>query len=199
MIPDRIEWPLSYRAKDGRSIAVRRSAYGDAPALHSGVLEVAQEGVYIGVEPEGVGDVLAVIERVRTYLTTSRTAQLVGELDGQVVGEASMRPGRFGRKDRHWCSLGMWVAPAGRGVGVGGALLESAVKWARTEGFERVVAEVFGSNKRAIALYEKFGFAPEGRQKRKFVLPGIGYVDNVLMALEIEQGGSGAADAQSPL
>lgn len=168
-----------------KQIKVRHAAYGDAPALHKGILQVSQEGVYIGVEPEGIRDLPAVIKQLREYRTTPRMAQLAAELDGQVVGAISIRPGPFGAKDRHWCSLGMWVTPAARGVGVGHALLDAALAWARSQAFEKVIAEVFGSNQAAIALYRKFGFRPEGRQKKMFVLPGIGYVDNILMALDI--------------
>ena len=178
-------WPIEYRAKDGRAIRVRHAAYGDAPALHSAMLEVVQEGIYIGAEPAGVRDLPAMIERVRLFLTTPRMAQLVGEIEGQVVGSIAVKPGPFGDKDRHWCSVGAWVKPAGRGLGVGNALLHAALAWARSQDFEKMVAEVFGSNEPAIALCRKFGFVAEGRQKGLFVLPGIGYVDNILMALDI--------------
>ncbi len=181
-----VDWPLEYLAKDGRTIRVRHVAYGDARTLHHGILQVAYEGTHVGVEPEGVGDLPAVIQRIRSYLTTPRKAQLVAELDGQVMGAISIRPGPFGAKDRHWCGLGMWLVPAARGVGVGSALLNGALAYARSEGFEKVVVEVFSSNQPAIALYRKFGFMLEGRQKKLFVLPGIGYVDNILMGLDLQ-------------
>jgi RimJ/RimL family protein N-acetyltransferase len=181
-----VDWPVAYQAKDGRSIVVRHAAYGDAPALHRGVLEVADEAIHIGLERQGIRDLPAVIERVRAYLTTPRAAQLVGELDGRVVGSIAIDPGPYGDKDRHWCRLEMWVLPAARGVGVGQALMEAALSWARDEDLKKVVLQVFGSNHAAIALALKFGFVTEGRQKNLFVLPGIGYVDNVLMALALE-------------
>jgi ribosomal protein S18 acetylase RimI-like enzyme len=182
---DELDWPLTYPAKDGRTILVRHAAYGDAPALHRGALEVADEGIYLRVERQGIGDLPAVIERVRTYLTTPRAAQLVGELERQVVGTLAMDPGPYGDKDRHWCSLDMWVLPAARGVGVGHALMDAGLAWARSERFEKVVLQLFGSNHAAISLSHEFGFATEGRQKNLFVLPGIGYVDNILMALDL--------------
>jgi ribosomal protein S18 acetylase RimI-like enzyme len=175
-----------YQAKDGRPVLVRHAAYGDAPLLHAGMLQVAREGITIGIEPEGVRDLPAVIERVRTYLMTPRMALLAAELDGQVVGAISIRPGPFGRKDSHWCRLGMWVVPPARGLGVGKALLETAIHWARNHEFEKVVAEVFGSNTVALALFRAFEFAEEGRQARLFALPGIGYADNILLALDIQ-------------
>ncbi len=183
-----IEWPLRYAAKDGRQIIIRHAAYGDAPALHAGLLEVAREGIHVGIEHEGVGDLPAEIKRLRRYLTTPRMARLVAELDGQVVGAVSLKPGPFGNKDRHWCSLEVWLAPASRGNGVGSALTTAALAWAESEGFQKIVTAVFGSDDWAIALYREFGFKPEGRQKEMFILPGIGCVDNVLMGLGLGNG-----------
>lgn len=180
-----MDWPVTSQAKDGRLISVRHAAYGHASALHRGALEVADEEIYVGMERRGIRDLPAVIERVRTYLTTPRAAQLVAELDGQVAGSISIDPGPFGDKDRHWCRIDLWVLPAARGLGVGRALLDAALAWAKTEDFEKVVLQVFASNEAAIRLFLKFGFTTEGRQKNLFVLPGIGYVDNVLMAADL--------------
>lgn len=181
-----LAWPMRFESKDGRVALVRHAAYGDGPALHMGALEVAQEGIHIGLEPQGVRDLPAVIGELRYYLTTPRAAKLVAELDRQLVGAVSLQPGPCGEKDRHWCSLQMWLVPHGRGLGVGSALLESALTWARSQDFERVVVEVFGSNEPAVALFCKFGFITEGRQEKLFVLPGLGYVDKILMALPIK-------------
>lgn len=182
---NKMEWPAEYQAKDGRTIRVRHAAYGDAPALHSAMLEVAREGITIGVEPESVGDLKRFIERLRLFLTVPRMAQLVGELDGQVVGAISIKPGPFGRKDRHWCSLDHWIQAEGRGFGVENALVHAALAWAREQEYRKVVVQLFASNEPAIALYLEFGFITEGRQKDLFVLPDIGTVDNLLMALDI--------------
>jgi RimJ/RimL family protein N-acetyltransferase len=178
-------WPQIYAAKDGRQVRVRPIAYGDAPALHSGLHLVAQEGIHIGEEPEGVGDLPAVIERVRSYLTRPRTTQLVAELEGKVVGAIAINPGPCGRKDEHWCRLDVWLISPARGMGIGTMLIETALRWAVAEGYERAIAEVFASNESALSLLLKFGFVTEGRQKELFVLPGIGYVDNFVLALDL--------------
>ena len=183
---DEMRWPIERIGKDGSRIQVRPVAYGDAPALHSGMLMVAEEQLYIGIEPAGVKDLPAVIKRIRRFLTTPRMTQLVVEIDGRVVGSLSLRPGPFGDKDRHWCSLGMWLIPSARGKGAGSALLDVALQVARHDQFEKIILEVFSSNEAAIALYEKFGFSTEGRQVNLFVLPGIGYVDNILMARDVD-------------
>jgi RimJ/RimL family protein N-acetyltransferase len=180
-----MKWPQMDNSSDGREISVRPIAYGDAPALHKGLHLVVQEAVHIGIEPEGVGDLPAMIERVRRYLTRPRATQLVAELEGEVVGAIAINPGPFGRKDQHWCSLALWLVPSARGIGVGTALVKAALRWSADEGFEKVVAEVFSTNAPSLRLFRKFGFVTEGRQKRLFVLPGIGYIDNILLALDL--------------
>ncbi len=54
--------------------------------------------------------------------------------------------------------LGMGVVRAARGSGGGGALLDAALAFAAAAG-RSVVLEVYTSNERAIALYERRGFA----------------------------------------
>jgi GNAT superfamily N-acetyltransferase len=56
----------------------------------------------------------------------------------------------------------MWTAPEFRGRGVGGALVEAVVAWARGAGYRRVLLDVADGNLPAIRLYEKRGFAPNG-------------------------------------
>ena len=50
------------------------------------------------------------------------------------------------------------------GRGVGRALMERAERWARERGYRRITLNVFDSNHRARALYERTGYAPETRR-----------------------------------
>ena len=52
----------------------------------------------------------------------------------------------------------MWVAPEARGGSVAADLLHEVFRWATSNGFSVVKAEVMKSNARAIRFYEKFGF-----------------------------------------
>ena len=94
---------------------------------------------------------------------------------------------------RHTGRLGMGLLPSARGHGLGQRLAAAAVDSARTKDFERIELEVFGSNARAIALYERLGFVHEGVRRRAWKLDGA-YDDDVLMALFLAPNGS-AADA----
>jgi len=59
----------------------------------------------------------------------------------------------------------MWVAPDCRGQGVGRALLDAAVAWARSAGADALMLDVTVSNSPAVHLYEQAGFVPAGNPK----------------------------------
>lgn len=84
---------------------------------------------------------------------------------------------------RHTGRLGMSVARAWRGQGVGGALMAEAIRRARTwDGFCRIELEVAAWNARGIALYERAGFRHEARRTKGINLRGEPE-DSLLMAL----------------
>jgi len=56
----------------------------------------------------------------------------------------------------------MWVDPMYRGRGIGRALMESAISWARRQNADRMILEVTCGDRPARRLYEAFGFTPIG-------------------------------------
>jgi RimJ/RimL family protein N-acetyltransferase len=64
--------------------------------------------------------------------------------------------------------LGMMVEVAWRGRGVGAALLQAGIDWARSVGAHKIALQHWPTNERATALYDKFGFVEEGRLRRHY-------------------------------
>lgn len=58
--------------------------------------------------------------------------------------------------------FGMYVAPRGRGRGVGDALVRAVLEEAHRRGHTEVILEVASNNAPAIALYERCGFVRTG-------------------------------------
>jgi len=83
---------------------------------------------------------------------------------------------------RHVGRLGMGILADYRGQGLGKELAIRTIEAARQAGMERIELEVFASNRAAIALYGRLGFATEGTKRRARKLDGQ-YDDNVVMAL----------------
>jgi putative acetyltransferase len=78
----------------------------------------------------------------------------------------------------------MSVRASHRRRGIGRALLEAGIEWARGIGITRLELYVFADNAPAIALYEALGFQHEGRRKN-FVRFADRYVDDLVMARQL--------------
>jgi GNAT superfamily N-acetyltransferase len=61
--------------------------------------------------------------------------------------------------------VSLWVHPRARGHGVGQALVEAVVGWARARGVSRVHLWVTEVNSSARLLYERCGFRPTGERQ----------------------------------
>ena len=58
--------------------------------------------------------------------------------------------------------ISMWVAPTARGQGVGDALIDAVIDWARSSSYTRLLLDVGNNNSFAITLYKRKGFKTTG-------------------------------------
>jgi len=163
-------------------IVVRPAEPGDAHGLVSLASAVSgePEGWMIWNEWRGVGDERRYLRAVRRH---PDAAVYVAEVDGRLAGRLSLARDQ-NPASRHVADLGLMVDERFRRRGVGRALLEQAVEWARGHGVAKLELHVFPWNEPAIALYESFGFQREGFRRRHYLRPD-GYADAILMAFHI--------------
>lgn len=77
-----------------------------------------------------------------------------------MVGIVGAGPGEFSGAA---ALTALWVDPRFRSQGVGTALVEAVLDWAKGEGFSQVLLWVTEMNQKAERLYERHGFARSGR------------------------------------
>jgi RimJ/RimL family protein N-acetyltransferase len=82
---------------------------------------------------------------------------------------------------KHTAILGMGIARAQRGRGIGLRLMEATLDAARNKGLTRIELMVRVDNERAKKLYDKVGFVVEGLCRRYMLVDGQ-YYDGYLMA-----------------
>ena len=80
------------------------------------------------------------------------------------------------------------VAASHRRRGIGRALLDAAVEWARRSAVRKLELHVFPWNEPAIQLYEQFGFEREGLRRGHYLRDGVA-VDALLMAYHLPSAG----------
>jgi RimJ/RimL family protein N-acetyltransferase len=164
---------------------VRPADPGDAEALTRLAEAVSSEPEAWLISADGewrsVGDERRYLKAVRRY---PHAAVLVAErADGALIGRLSLARDTHPASG-HIADLGLMVAKDARRQGVGKALLEAAVEWAKASGVRKLELHVFPWNEPAIQLYERFGFEREGFRKGHYSRAGED-VDAILMAYAV--------------
>jgi RimJ/RimL family protein N-acetyltransferase len=167
----------------GRDFSIRPAEPADAAALVDLATAVGSEsgGWLITTDNwRSAGDERRYLRSIRRY---PHAAVFVAEAPEGIVGRLSV--GRDPHPaSHHVADLGLMVAESHRRRGIGWALLEAAVDWARANGVQKLELHVFPHNEGAIVLYERFGFEREGYRKRHYRRPN-GFVDAILMAYDV--------------
>lgn len=95
---------------------------------------------------------------------------------GTVLGTAKMNRNHMGNGS-HIASASYMVDPAHSGRGVGRALAEYTIAWARDAGYRAMQFNaVVASNEHAVKLYQSLGFDILGTLPEGFRHPSQGYV-----------------------
>ena len=81
----------------------------------------------------------------------------VAEVDGEIVGGAGIYPTEGIPADTIEL-VKMYLLPKARGIGLGKALIETCIAHAKEKGYKNLYLESMPELKRAISVYEKFGF-----------------------------------------
>ncbi|MEV8455078.1 GNAT family N-acetyltransferase [Streptomyces sp. NPDC052095] len=98
------------------------------------------------------------------------------DAEGTVLGTAKMNNNQMGN-GAHIASASYMVDPAHAGRGVGRALCEHTLEWARAEGFRAMQFNaVVETNVHAVGLYRSLGFEILGTLPEGFEHPREGFV-----------------------
>ena len=149
------EWP--------KLRALRLSALADAPMAFGSTL--SREEAF----PDHVWR-----ERAAGGASGADRATFIAERDGEWIGLATgLAKDPDDPNDTRPVLVGMFVAPSWRGRGVGVALVDAVIAWARERRASGLCLRVMATNSPAIALYNKCGFRRTGEPKPLAHSPSI--------------------------
>jgi RimJ/RimL family protein N-acetyltransferase len=162
---------------------VRPAGDADLDRLVDLVWDVATEGRWIGAEVPF--DWQARRRHYAQLLGAAHSTILVADASStggpSLVGEITVTVAAYGVAE-----IAMMLADQWRGRGLGGALLDAAISWAREAGAHKIGLEVWTHNDAAIALYRRAGFSEEGHKRRHYRRRNGELWDTFLMGLPLE-------------
>ena len=159
----------SVEPEDGaRMIAYMKIMLGETPFL----LRTPEEFDY---SVEGEAEVL------RRRRDDPRALMILAEADGEIVAASDVTP--MGTKSRmlHRATLGMSVRQDYWRQGIGSAMMERLITYAKQAGFEQIELEVVSANRRALNLYTKYGFQVYGTRPHGIKYADGSYADDYMM------------------
>jgi putative acetyltransferase len=168
---------------DRLDLVIRAATTQDVEEMVDLYLRVAEEGLFISMEPP--------VDRherrlwLQHRLDDSWTLVLVGVVAGEIIGYLTAVGSA-----RDPAELGLGVAKAWRGHGVGSRLVEAAIAWGRAHDVHKLAAEVFPHNQPTLHLFEKLGFEREGLRRSHYRRRDGALWDVVVLGLPL-------ADAQT--
>jgi GNAT superfamily N-acetyltransferase len=164
-------------------VLIREAREEDWPLIHPFFAEIVAAGQSYAY-PEGLSP-----EEARPLWMEQAPGRTVVAVEGDaVLGSAKMGPNRAGR-GAHVATASFMVDPRHSGRGVGRALGEHVVGWARASGYRGMQFNaVVETNVGAVRLWESLGFRVLATVPGAFDHPQHGYVGLHLMHLDLVEG-----------
>ncbi len=173
-----------YSTKNGLKLRVRLAMPADYDCAIKTYGNVASELSYLNTET--IRPNIKEVWTERWVNNGEKTLFAIAELSGKIVGGIVLTDFSNSPKTDHVRDLGMWVVKEYRELGIGKAMMDYAIGFAKNNGkIKKIELGVWSTNHRALGLYLKMGFHVEGARI------GVAkifddYVDEILMGLDIK-------------
>lgn len=173
----------------GGTVAIRTARGGDAVGVIALNRHLTSWEFSLVELDETSGDVQELATEIEKAVSDPQHLRLVAIGGESIVGTLDFAaPGK--RRIRHRGRFGIAIAAEWRGRGIGTALINAMISWARGHPhIEKIRLGVLAKNTRAITLYERLGFAEEARRAGEFVLGDGTYCDDVMMCMWVKPRG----------
>ncbi len=162
---------------------IKEATPEDAEKLIAFLAKVGRETDYLSFGKEGMPISIEAEEKfIQSMKEEEHSVLYLAWKKGEIVGDASLNG--FPRRMNHRAEFGVSVAKSEWSQGIGSALLQKIIEYAKEHTIELINLEVRSDNRRAIQMYEKFGFRKIGTSPAYFKINGE-YYDFDLMVLDL--------------
>ena len=172
------------KTKDGHEAVIRYIKFEDWPECLQLINSLVKEDAKINANKRvSKSEELEWISWQLKSLEKGESIAICAEVNGRVVGMCDIHRKKY--RQSHIASLGISIAKAYRGIGIGKALMKKALELAKKElKVKMVILGVFENNRIARKLYKKLGFKVYGKLPKALQYKGK-YVTSVYMYKEL--------------
>ena len=172
--------------KDGKTCIFRQPLEDDAQNILDYLNRISSETDFITY---GKGEMNCTLEEeqrfIKDHLEDDNKMLLIAEIRGNIAGMADFTGGKQ-QRILHIGEFGITVLRKYWGLGIGHALTETIIEWAKqSEIVRKINLKVRVDNERAIQLYKRFGFVIEGTISQQLLIDNTFY-DAYFMGLRID-------------
>lgn len=165
-------------------IIIKEAKLEDAAKLIEYTKLVGEQTDNLSFGKEGAGDTPEVEEFIKRISLDSKSVMYFAWKNDDIVGCANISGMK--RRMSHRANFAISVAKSEWGRGIGSALLEKCISFAKDNEIEIINLDTRSDNFRAISLYKKFGFIKIGRMPAFSKINGK-YIDADLMYLDLRE------------
>ena len=146
---------MNDHTESNQNIVVRKIELKDNQLIASIIRSCLEE---FGANKPGTVYYDKTTDHLFELFSTEKSVYFIAELNGQVVGGGGIFPSDGLTEDT--CELvKMYLKPEVRKMGLGAKIISNCIEYAGQNGYKRIYLESMPELKRAISVYEKFGFS----------------------------------------
>ena len=178
--------PKKVKLKNNKEVLVRSATVSDAENIMNTIKTYISDSEYI---PKMFEEFKMTLEQeinwIHSFTISENSLLLVAEYEGEIIGNIDIN-GNPRIIMYHTGMIGMGMLQEWRNAGLGTALMESAISWAKENPvLELLWLQVYTENQLGLYLYKKMGFEEIGIMKN-FFKQNHKYYDSLTMSTSVK-------------
>ncbi|HET6245676.1 MAG: GNAT family N-acetyltransferase [Bacteroidetes bacterium] len=178
---------IEKRLKNNKVVSIRECCCEDAEGLIKTIKEYLSDSECVPLEPDEFNPSIDQESQwIQSFIENDNSLFLIAIYGKQIIGNIDLK-GNQRRALKHTAAIGMGMLKEWRNTGLGTALMDCSINWAKQNSLlELLWLQVYGNNSAGISLYKKAGFKENGVQEKFFKNQKNSYFDNITMTLALK-------------
>ncbi len=179
---------MKYILKNGKTIVIRKVVVNDASSIINIISTADIETKFLARNP---GEFCITEEQeknfIRQILNNDNKEWYVVEYEGKIVGQCSVGLVSEYERYTHRAEASFVILKNFCGLGIGGKLMQECINWCNEKNVIQIELRVIADNKKAIDVYEAFGFNTIGTIPKAMRYKDGTYANEKIMILELKK------------